>query len=143
MLERMNPTRNAQRAKILVVEDQDDVRRLLVTALEIEGHDVDEAVNAHHGLSKLRTGRYSLILTDYAMPGGTGTWMLHEATREGLLGDAISLIVTAHSDAGELASYDVIPKPLDLDNFLDQIRRVLSGADADDALRTCGVDAKA
>src|SRR4051812_14483039 len=141
----MNPRTDAHRAKILVVEDQDDVRRLLVTALEIDGHDVDEAINAHHGLSKLRQTRYHLVLTDYAMPGGTGTWMLHEATREGLLGDAISLIVTAHSDAGELASYDVIPKPLDLDNFLDQIRRVLSGADADanGPVRTCGVDAKA
>jgi DNA-binding NtrC family response regulator len=129
VFDRMNARTNAHGAKILVVEDQDDVRRLLVTALEIVGHDVDEAINAHHGLTKLRETRYNLVLTDYAMPGGTGTWMLHEATREGLLGDAISLIVTAHSDAGELASYDVIPKPLDLDNFLDQIRRVLSGTD--------------
>src|SRR3954467_7831582 len=109
----MAPTDHARHAQILVVEDQDDVRRVLVTALGIDGHDVDEAVNAHHGLSKLRDTRYNLILTDYAMPGGTGTWMLHEATREGLLGDAIAGAITAHSDAGELASYDVIPKPLD------------------------------
>ena len=33
-------------ARILVVEDQDDVRRMLVTALEIEGHEVADAANA-------------------------------------------------------------------------------------------------
>jgi CheY-like chemotaxis protein len=123
----------ARRARVLVVEDQDDVRRLLVTALEIEGHDVDEAANAHDGLIRLRESRYNLILTDYAMPGGTGTWMLAEAGREGLIGDAVSLVVTAHSDARELTNYDVISKPLDLDHFLDQVRRVLHGGEQDSA----------
>ena len=122
-----------RRARVLVVEDQDDVRRLLVTALEIEGHDVDEAANAHDGLNRLRESRYDLVLTDYAMPGGTGTWMLAEAGREGLLGDAVSLVVTAHSDARELTNYDVIAKPLDLDDFLDQVRRVLHLGDRDTA----------
>src|SRR5689334_25414882 len=87
-----------RRARVLVVEDQEDVRRLLVTALEIEGHAVDEAANAVEGLRRLQAGRYDLVLTDYAMPGGTGTWMLHEATRRHLLGDAAALIVTAHPD---------------------------------------------
>jgi two-component system response regulator GlrR len=123
----------ARRARVLVVEDQDDVRRLLVTALEIEGHDVEEAANAHDGLIRLRESRYNLILTDYAMPGGTGTWMLAEAGREGLIGDAVSLVVTAHCDARELTNYDVIPKPLDLDHFLDQVRRVLRGGEQDSA----------
>ena len=123
----------ARRARVLVVEDQEDVRRLLVTALEIEGHDVHEAANAHDGLIRLRESRYNLILTDYAMPGGTGTWMLAEAGREGLIGDAVSLVVTAHCDARELTNYDVIPKPLDLDHFLDQVRRVLRGGEQDSA----------
>lgn len=115
-----------RRARILVVEDQDDVRRLLVTALEIEGHDVDEASNAIDGLHKIRQRRYNLILTDYAMPGGTGTWMLQQASADGLLQGTVSLVVTAHPDARELSTHDVIPKPLDLDNFLDQVRRVLA-----------------
>jgi CheY-like chemotaxis protein len=119
------PVPTSGRARVLVVEDQEDVRRLLVTALEIEGHRVAEAANAHEGLDRLRAGAYDLILTDYAMPGGTGTWMLQEATQERLLHDAVALIVTAHADARELAQHDVILKPLDLDNFLEQIRRVL------------------
>ena len=115
-----------RRARVLVVEDQDDVRRLLVTVLEIEGHEVDEAPNAIDGLRKIRQNRYNLILTDYAMPGGTGTWMLQQAAADDLLQGTVSLVVTAHPDARELSTHDVIPKPLDLDNFLDQVRRVLA-----------------
>jgi two-component system response regulator GlrR len=113
------------RARILVVEDQEDVRGLLVTALEIEGHEVDEAPNARQGLEQLQKQRYNLVLSDFAMPGGTGTWMLYEAERLGCLHDTPALIVTAHPDARELSNRAVIAKPLDLDLFLDQVRRVL------------------
>jgi DNA-binding NtrC family response regulator len=113
-------------ARILVVEDQDDVRRMLVTALEIEGHQVDEAESAPAGLKRLQASRYQLVLSDYAMPGGTGTWMLHEATRLGLMDESVALIITAHPDVRELADVPVISKPLDLDFFLEQVRRLLA-----------------
>jgi DNA-binding response OmpR family regulator len=121
------PVSNHQidRARILVVEDQPDVRALLTTALEIEGHHVDGASNAREGLACLQHGHYDLILSDYAMPGETGTWMLYEAERLGLLTDTAALIITAHPDARELRNHDVVPKPLDLDLFLDQVRRIV------------------
>ena len=117
-------------ARILVVEDQDDVRRMLVTALEIEGHQVDEAASALDGLKRLEEAGYNLILSDYAMPGGTGTWMLHEATRRGLMEGTIAVIVTAHPDVRELAGVEVISKPLDLDHFLEQVQRLLASTAA-------------
>src|SRR5687767_13943541 len=98
---------------------------MLVTALEIEGHQVDEAENAPAGLKRLQEGRYQLVMSDYAMPGGTGTWMLHEATRLGLMDESVALIITAHPDVRELADVPVISKPLDLDFFLEQVRRLL------------------
>ena len=73
---------STEAARILIVEDQDDVRRMLATALSIEGHQVDEASSAAEGLKCLQQSRYSLVLSDYAMPGGTGTWMLQQAARE-------------------------------------------------------------
>lgn len=98
---------------------------MLVTALEIDGHEVDEADSAPAGLRRLRDSHYNLVLSDYAMPGGTGTWMLHEATRLGLMTDSVALIITAHPDVRELADVEVISKPLDLDFFLEQVRRLL------------------
>jgi two-component system response regulator GlrR len=122
------------RALILVVEDQPDVRAMLMTALEIDGHFVDEASNAHDGLVRLQSARYDLIISDYAMPGGTGSWMLKEAERRGLLSRTPALIVTAHPDARDLAHLEVIAKPIDLDRFLEYVRRVLSRARHSDEL---------
>jgi CheY-like chemotaxis protein len=118
--------------RILVVEDQDDVRRMMATALEIEGYAVDEAANAPDGLRHLECVSYDLVLSDYAMPGGTGTWMLHEARRRGLMRGTAAVIVTAHPEVRELADVPVIHKPLDLDAFLDRVRRVIFAAGADD-----------
>lgn len=98
---------------------------MMATALEIEGYRVDEAVNAHDGLRQLRGRHYDLVLSDYAMPGGTGTWMLAEAARLGLLVETPALIVTAHPDVRELANVVVINKPLDLDYFLDEVRSLV------------------
>ena len=116
-------------ARILVVEDQEDVRRMLATALEIEGYLVDEATSAIEGLKYLEEKRYRLVLSDYAMPGGTGTWMLHEASTRGLMDGTVALIVTAHPDVRDVADVEVLTKPLDLDRFLEQVRRILVSSD--------------
>jgi DNA-binding response OmpR family regulator len=113
-------------ARVLVVDDHEDVRRMLATALAIEGHRVDEAADAHDGLRRLRQTRYNLIVTDHAMPGGTGAWMLQEATRRGLLDGAAALIVTAHPDVDQFGNVAVFGKPLDLDAFLAHVRTILS-----------------
>lgn len=102
---------------------------MLVTALELDGYRVDEATNAGEGLNRLREARYNLVLSDYAMPGNTGTWMLHEATRLGLLEGATAVIVTAQPFVRETPDIAVITKPFDLDSFLDQVRRLVEAAE--------------
>jgi hypothetical protein len=52
--------------------------------------------------------------------------MLHEATRLGLMEGTVALIVTAHPDVREFSQVEVIAKPLDLDFFLEQVRRILA-----------------
>lgn len=115
-------------ARVLVVEDQADLRRMLATALTIDGHDVDEAADATEGLARLASSRYDLVLTDYAMPGETGAWMLHEAARRGLMHDTAAFIVTAQPGVREISDIEVITKPLDLDHFLEQVRSILSSS---------------
>lgn len=116
---------------VLVVEDQDDVRLMLVTVLQMEGYRVDEASNAVDGLHAINRSAFDLILTDYAMPGGTGTWMLQEAVRLGRLGQTPALVVTAHPELVRPATrFTVVSKPIDLDRFLDQVRRILKMSDS-------------
>ena len=112
---------------LLVVEDQPDVRLMLVTVLRMEGYEVEQAANAVDGLRMLGSHQYDLVLTDYAMPGGTGTWMLRCAQKRGLLGDTPAFVLTAHpelarDDAGPFA---VVSKPIDFDAFLATVRRTL------------------
>lgn len=111
---------------VLVVEDQDDVRLMLVTVLRMEGYRVSEAATALDGLDCLRRASYDLVLTDYAMPGGTGTWMLQQAGQEGRLERTAALVVTAHPELIRPSTgFTVVGKPIDLDQFLEQVRRIL------------------
>lgn len=119
--------------QILVVEDQADVRLMLTAALEMEGYRVVGAADAMEGLACLRAQRFRLILTDYAMPGGTGAWMLHQANREGILNGAAAIIVTAQPDLNGIEGVDVIEKPLDLEAFLEQVRRIVGNGSAREA----------
>ena len=117
---------NPATASILVGEDQEDVRRMLTTALTLEGHRTDEAASAAEGLERLRHSRYQLVLSDYAMPGGTGSSMLREAARLGLLAHTTAVILTAHPDIEPVPGIIVMFKPLDLDDFLERLRRLLA-----------------
>ena len=120
--------RRDRQARILVVDDQEDLRQMLTIALEFEGYLVDTAANARVGLTRLGDARYDLVLSDYAMPGATGAWMLKEATRLGLLRGIPAVIVTAHPHVRDLEGIPVMSKPLDLDRFLQQVRTILDAA---------------
>ena len=127
-----------QAPRVLIVDDQQEVRALFATALQIERYDVRQAANAEEALDCLRRLEFSLVLTDYAMPGRTGAAMVQQAHREGLLDGVPVVIVTAQPDTSELDGYEVWHKPIELELFLRQIGDLVSknrpGAPAADAL---------
>ena len=98
---------------------------MLALTLRFEGHAVTEAANAREGLERLKTGEYQLVLSDYSMPGATGSWMLNEATTLGLLDHTTAVIITAHPHIEPVPGIVVLRKPLDLDVFVDQLRLLL------------------
>ena len=59
-------------ASILVLEDEDPVRALLVEALSQAGHRVETAVDGPSGLAKLEHGHFDVVLTDLALPQRSG-----------------------------------------------------------------------
>ena len=102
---------------ILLVEDDRDIREMISTLLDMSGFTVVACETAESGLNALREQEFDLVLTDYALPQQSGLWLLNEAQSEGLLEGRPALIVTAHPQVAGGDSYEVIQKPLDLDEL--------------------------
>ena len=79
-------------SRILVVDDDDDIRGLLRTLLERAGHEVVEAPDGRSGLRELFAGSPDLVILDVAMPGLDG-WATLERIRE--VTDVPVLMLTA------------------------------------------------
>jgi len=56
------------RKRILLADDQQDVRESIKMLLDLDGHTVAEAGNGQEALSLFAPGRFDLVITDYAMP---------------------------------------------------------------------------
>jgi PAS domain S-box-containing protein len=65
-------------AKILLIEDQQDVRESIQHMLDIEGHRVEAASSAEEGLSWLERKRFDLVVTDYQLRWSDGLKVLRE-----------------------------------------------------------------
>ena len=65
--------------RILVVDDDEAVRRFIVDCLQSLGYNVDEAAEGETALRMLRQARPDLMIVDYAMPGMTGVDVVIEA----------------------------------------------------------------
>jgi DNA-binding response OmpR family regulator len=116
---------------------------MLTLALEHEGFAVTAVASAEHGLATLVQTDFDAVLTDYALPGGDGIWMLREAARNGRLEDTPAFIVTGHHDVLLADDYAVIPKPLDLDHLLSAVRRAIGSLEAEGRRRAYARAARA
>lgn len=72
-------------ARILLVEDDEILRELILRNLEARGHDVHVAEDAHTALDHLRTIPFDLIILDICLPDETGWEVLRTAQKEGRL----------------------------------------------------------
>lgn len=69
-------------ARILIIDDDDYVRRPLRKMLEVAGHDVVEAREGDEGLKLQRDQPCDLVITDLFMPGKEGLQTIRELRRE-------------------------------------------------------------
>ena len=60
------------RKRILLADDQEEVRETVKLLLSIDGHQVTEARNGMEALELFAKGQFDLVVTDYAMPGMLG-----------------------------------------------------------------------
>ena len=114
----MHPVRSGLNVKILLVEDNEDIREGLTDLLESEGYSVCGSGTAEEGLARLRSDSFHLVITDYMLPGQNGDWMLEQAEREHRLRGTSALMITAHPRVKPPAGVRLMHKPLDIDDFL-------------------------
>ena len=110
---------------ILIVEDNEDFRGLVRTALEQEGFTVREACDGQEALLKLRESGHShcLMLMDLMMPGMTG-WELVSAVRnDPLLRNNPIIVTTAVPEDAPSGVDAILQKPFDVDALVRVVER--------------------
>lgn len=119
--------RRTDGARILLVEDNEDFCALMDLTLREAGYAVDCATFAEDGMRMLESQRYHLVVSDYSLPGSSGVWLLSQAIERNLTSRAAALLMTGDPEApGITEDIAVIPKPLDFDRLLSQIRTTLT-----------------
>lgn len=115
---------------ILVVEDDADVRRVIVECLGLIGYEVTEARNGTEGLAAIALSRPDLLVVDYAMPDMTGAEVISKA-RE-MVADLPVILATGYADmaaverlAGKPA---ILRKPFDINSLGAAVAFALEGA---------------
>ncbi|MFI5375077.1 MAG: response regulator, partial [Candidatus Rokuibacteriota bacterium] len=90
---------------ILVVDDEDNLRDVLVEVLKRDGHEVDSAADGAEGLRRAEERRYDLVVTDLRMPGLEGP-ELYRALRRRYPDDPPRVIfMSANTGIDEYASF--------------------------------------
>lgn len=124
-----------QKERILVVDDEKNIRLTLTQALE-DMAEIDTAMNGEEALSKIAATDYRLMLLDLKMPGMDGMDVLRRISRE--RPDIRIVIVTAHGnvesavEAMKLGAVDFIRKPFSPSEIRALVGKVLDrhGEDA-------------
>lgn len=102
-------------AKILIVDDEKNIRMTIAQALENMGLEIDTAVNGEEALSKLKGTNFDLLLLDLLMPGINGMDVLRELSQE--RPEVRIIVITAHGtidssvEAMKLGAVDFLQKP--------------------------------
>ncbi|WP_219215432.1 response regulator [Variovorax boronicumulans] len=116
-----------RRQKVLVVEDDAEVRRVLVESLSMLGYVVSEAAEGGSGLAALASAPHDLLVVDYAMPGLNGAEVIAKA-RE-MVGDIPVILVTGYADMAQvgrvLGTQSVLIKPFDIATLASAVSKAL------------------
>jgi CheY-like chemotaxis protein len=113
---------------ILLIEDDDKVRKMISLRLQLQDYDVDTAVNGLEGYQKALKGQYDVLLMDMHMPIMDGHEAVKKLRKKGYRGLIIAVTASVMSDEADkalLAGCDYfIAKPLAAD-FEQQIYNII------------------
>lgn len=110
--------------RILVVEDDADVRFIVEHVLFEAGYEVDATGTMNGGAELLRRGHYDLVLADGKLPDGTGLDIADMAVGKGIK----ALIVTGYAFTlpRDADRHEILLKPLRPREIVDAVERALA-----------------
>jgi DNA-binding response OmpR family regulator len=115
--------------KVLIIDDDPDVRTVMNVLMKKQGYDVATAFNKEDALSKLEDFRPSLILLDVLLSGTDGREFCREIKQKEEMKNVPVIMVSAHPGAAEnINSYgadDFVSKPIDTVSFLEKVQRLV------------------
>ena len=123
-------------SRILSIEDDPMVRKVLVTVLGERGHDVLEAGDGDSGLRVAREEQPDLILLDLGLPGTHGTVVLGRLRDDPQTRRIPVIVVSAWGEGHVVAmarargAVDVIRKPFGINDLVDRVEAALPDAGA-------------
>ena len=118
------------KARILVIDDEADIRESLEVLLSLEGYQVDLAQNAADGLRRLENASYDLVLLDLMMPDRSGMEVLQDVRERDT--ETPIFMITAYGsvevavDALKSGANDYFSKPWDNEKLLIEIDRMIA-----------------
>ncbi len=127
--------------KILLVEDEEKLARVVELELQYEGYEVEKALDGRTGLERAMSGQFDLILLDVMLPALSGMEVLRRLRKE----SQVPVIMLTARDtvvdkvAGlDLGADDYVTKPFEIEELLARIRAALrkrSGRESGEVLR--------
>ncbi len=117
--------------RILVVDDEPQIRRVMRTTLTAHGYEVEDARSGEDGLEKLRAGKYDLVLLDINMPGMGGVEACRTIRQERHGSELAIIMLTVRSaesdkvEALDAGADDYVTKPFSTTELLARIRAAL------------------
>jgi CheY-like chemotaxis protein len=118
--------------KILIIDDEDDIRLAVSTLLESKGFEMLEANGGKKGLALLKKEPVDLVLCDFFMPGMNGREVLEKIREDPALKNTkvILLTVATFGKEGtaklkELHVADYIPKPFENKDLIARIKKII------------------
>src|SRR4030042_368585 len=120
---------NTEERKILIVDDEEAVRRVVKKKLTREGYQCWEAGDAYEALGKIQECQPHLVILDIMMPGKSGRELLPEVSTS--YPDIGVIMATAVIEAGTIiecmknGASDYILKPFDLEQVVQSVNKVL------------------
>jgi DNA-binding NtrC family response regulator len=119
-------------ARILVIDDQEPIRRVVRRALEQDGHEVYDASDGELGMEILESHSFDVVVTDIFMPGQDGIVTLRQIRKRFptikvivISGGDSTGMMDLREDAELLGAVKSLQKPFNAREIMDVVREVL------------------